>query len=89
MSYMLTQREYAILRSRLTRAKNKGPDAVVKEVKHAVSVFNEKGWPDRWPAWRVALEDAALEFRLSALHADDDAAYDKRDATEQLAVELF
>jgi hypothetical protein len=60
---MLTQQEFTTLKSRLTRAKKSGDaDRVLYEVKDAVRTFNEKGWPDNWPMWRVAAEDVLPIF---------------------------
>ena len=56
---MIAQRDYSRLKGRLTRAKNSGdPQKVMAEVRYAVGVFNSQGWPDNWPMWRIALEDA-------------------------------
>ena len=55
----LTQSEYSNLKRRLTLAKRSGDRTrIEQEVRHAVATFNEKGWPDDWARWKVALEDA-------------------------------
>lgn len=74
MAYTLTQQEFSGLKSRLTRAKKKGPEAVVAAVEHAVKVFDEKGWPDNWPTWGVALRDAAFTLRRAGKNAEADQA---------------
>jgi hypothetical protein len=63
MAYTLTEREFVILKARLTRAKNSGdPEKVIAETKHAFAIFEEKGYPDAWNNWRIAEEDARLEL---------------------------
>lgn len=46
-------------RAALTRAKKKGPDAVVLACKEAVTEWNQPGamWPDDWSSWQRALDD--------------------------------
>lgn len=56
---MIAQRDFVRLKGRLTRAKNSGDKSkVMDEVRYAVSIFNADGWPDNWPMWRIAVEDA-------------------------------
>ena len=72
---MLTQREYVRLKSRMTRAKNSGnPHKVIAEAEYAVNIFNAHGWPDSWPTWRNALEDASWKLRLRCEYAASDRA---------------
>ena len=60
MSYTLTQQEFRTLKSRLTRAKKKGPEAVIAECDRALAIFEDKGYPDRWNDWQRAKEDAQM-----------------------------
>jgi hypothetical protein len=78
----ITNREYAKLKAALTRAKNSGdPARVLKTVEAAVEVFNQKTWPDNWPMWRNALEEASQAARRKALDADS-LEVDHQDADE-------
>lgn len=52
----------ATLKGRLTRAKKKGPHAVVAEVAHAFEVFDAHVWPDSWHTWNIANEDAQFDI---------------------------
>lgn len=63
--YTLTQREFVTLKRRLTIAKKKGPEAVIAECGHALSVFEDKGYPDSWHRWVNARDDAELQKRLN------------------------
>jgi hypothetical protein len=49
----------------LTRARKKGPEAVIAAVDAAFAEFDEPGniWPDTWHTWNVAREDARWELR--------------------------
>jgi len=59
MGPTLTQKEFVNLKSRLTRAKNSNdPQRVLKEAEHALSIFEEKGYPDNWHLWQAAKEQA-------------------------------
>lgn len=72
----LTRGQMSTLKSRLTRAKKKGPpSAVVMEVHHAVTVFDEHVWPDNWANWQAALTDlpGLLWYSLDDVR-DKDAA---------------
>lgn len=60
----LTQKEFVNLKRRLTIAKSKGHQAVIREVSYAMNVFAEKGYPDDWRKWAVAKDDAELAIRL-------------------------
>ncbi len=67
----ITKQEYAKLKSALTRAKNSGDGhKVLAAVEAAVEVFNEKIWPDDWPLWRIALEDASWDARRGSADYD-------------------
>lgn len=49
----------------LTRAKKKGPKAVVVACDAAFAEFDEPGniWPDNWHLWNVAKQDAENQLR--------------------------
>lgn len=47
----------------LTRAKKKGPEAVIAACTSAYDDFDKGMWPDDWPTWKIAEEDAKLEIR--------------------------
>lgn len=55
---MLTNTRYASLKAALTRAKKNSPLAVLLAVEKALDEFDEAGWPDGWPTWSIALDDA-------------------------------
>ena len=59
----LTNRQMATLKGRLTRAKKKGPRAVILEVTHAYEVFDDHVWPDSWHTWDIASRDAEHAIR--------------------------
>lgn len=60
--YTLTNREYATLKLRLSRALKKGdPSAVMAAVIDAEAVFEEKGFPDDWSRWRRAADDVKMK----------------------------
>ncbi|MBA2726512.1 MAG: hypothetical protein H0U53_11020 [Actinobacteria bacterium] len=62
--YTLTNQEYSKSKAALTRAQNSGDnEKLVKVVREAVALFNEKGWPDNWTLWRNALDDAGWSSR--------------------------
>lgn len=48
--------------SALTRAKKKGPEAVIKVVDAAFSDFSDFGWPDNWHTFNIAKSDAEFEL---------------------------
>lgn len=73
--YTLTQQEYRNLKSRLTRAKNRGPSYVEAEVRHAFGVFREKGYPDDWARWRGALEDAGQRLSMDGNYREAQRLY--------------
>lgn len=62
MSYTLTQQEYRNLKSRLTRAKKQGPEAIVAACDRALTIFENEGYPDDWHRWERAREDARMEL---------------------------
>lgn len=62
MGYTLTQREFVNLKSALTRARKKGPQAVFRECNRALAIFEEKGYPDSWHTWERAKGDAEIEI---------------------------
>lgn len=64
----LSKQEYAALKSALTRAKNSGDGhKILEAVERAVARFNDTIWPDDWPTWRIALQDAAQDNRETGL----------------------
>lgn len=46
----------------LTRAKKKGPEAVLAAVEAAYADFDKGLWPDNWHLWKIAEEDAKMEI---------------------------
>ena len=65
--YTLSQKEYTLLKSRLTRAKNtKDPHKVIAECNRALRIFEQKGYPDSWSNWERARDDAkfAINYRM-------------------------
>lgn len=64
IDYELARTEIPKLKAALTRAKKKGPDAVIAAVDHAFDRFDSIGcWPDSWHTWNIAKQDALLELR--------------------------
>lgn len=49
----------------LTRAKKKGPQAVIKAVDDAMAEWDAKlpAWPDNWSLWQRAKDDALFEIQ--------------------------
>jgi len=75
----LSRSQYSTLKSRLTRAKKKGPGATIREVRHAVTVFDAHVWPDDWARWERALSDchrSLIFFDLAQLMSLDQAGLD-------------
>jgi len=75
----ISRKDYATLKGRLTRAQKKGPGAVVREVRHAIEVFNDHVWPDDWHRWNCALSDCHRSmtfFDMDQLESMDDAGVD-------------
>ncbi len=67
MGYTLDQKEFRNLKSRLTRAKNSGdPAKILVECNRAFAIFEEKGFPDAWHRWNIALDDARHALRRQA-----------------------
>lgn len=54
--YTLTPKEYARLKSNLTRAKG-DVAKTLKACREAHAIFEEKGYPDDWARWQRAWED--------------------------------
>ncbi len=50
-------------RGALTRAKKRGPGAVLDAAASAFESFDEHGWPDDWSAWQRAADDAQLTIQ--------------------------
>lgn len=59
----MTQAEFTRLKSALTRAKKKGPEAVILACDAAFKSFDENGYPDDWHRWNIARMDAEMEMR--------------------------
>lgn len=51
----------------LTRAKKKGPQAVLDAVAKAYEDFDKTMHPDNWRIWEVAREDAERELRKAGI----------------------
>lgn len=50
----------------LTRAKNSGdPRKVIAACDAAIADFDKTMWPDNWPIWTVAREDAVNDLRYA------------------------
>lgn len=60
--YTLTQTEFTSLKRKLTIAKKKGPQAVIKACDEALAIFVQKGYPDSWSDWERAHDDAQFEL---------------------------
>lgn len=70
MSYTLTQAEFRKLKSKLTRAINsKDHDKIIATVDEAMSIFDDKGYPDDWNRWNRAKEDAIVAKRYAKVDA--------------------
>ncbi len=66
IDYARAKREMPALKAALTRAKKKGPEAVLAEVERAFAAFDSWGcWPDSWHTWNIAKSDAELALRYS------------------------
>lgn len=54
-------------KSALTRAKKKGPIAVLASCDAAFEAFDTlpSGWPDCWHLWNIAKSDAEIAIRFS------------------------
>lgn len=65
MTNYLSRQQYSQAKARLTRAKKKGPQAVIEEVEFTYSAWTDGGyaWPDDWARWARAKEDANMELR--------------------------
>ncbi len=62
--YAALNREKRTQLAALTRAKNSGdPRKIVAAVDAAFARFNVVGWPDQWPTWQIAKDDAEAEVR--------------------------
>jgi len=65
--YTLSPGEYRRLKGRLTRVSNSGDyNKIIKEVEHALAIFEQKGYPDDWSRWERAKDDAEVAKRLKA-----------------------
>lgn len=63
--YTLSQKEYVVLKSRLTRAINsKNYQKIISECQRAFAIFDEKGYPDNWSRWERAKADASFQKSL-------------------------
>lgn len=64
IDYAQARTELPKLKAALTRAKKKGPEAVIEAVEHAFERFDAWGcWPDCWHTWSIAKSDAEHELR--------------------------
>lgn len=56
---------YRQQKAALTRAKKKGPQAVIAAVDKAIAEWDEKfpAWPDDWRIWQNAKDDANYHIR--------------------------
>lgn len=64
--YEAMSRELPKMKAALTRAKNSGdPHKVIREVDKALARFDVIGWPDQWPTWTIARDDA--QFKLERM----------------------
>jgi hypothetical protein len=86
--YNTMKRELPILKGRLTRAKKKGPEAVIAAVDEAFARFDVIGWPDNWPLWQIARDDAVNEIRAVERLERLNAALEERDALQAALREL-
>lgn len=74
-SRYLTKNEYRNLKTALTRAVNTGnPLAVLKAVERFLDECDTRAWPDDWPRWSIALDDAYFAYFRSGMDDDDDVA---------------
>lgn len=55
---MMTQQQFVSLKAGLTRAKKKGPEAILAECDRAFQMFEDHGYPDAWHTWNIARKDA-------------------------------
>lgn len=53
-------------RGKLTRAKKKGPQAVIDCCNAAMARFEIVGYPDQWSEFQRAQDDAKVEMRMAA-----------------------
>lgn len=63
----------------LTRAKKKGPEAVLKCVELAYADFDKGLWPDNWHLWEIAKSDAEMEKRYNQWRWIPPIPYDPED----------
>jgi len=69
IDYALVRKEFPKQKAALTRAKKKGPQAVINEVARFYAWYDERGWsyPDDWHRWDIAGRDAAYELQRQEL----------------------
>lgn len=67
MANYLTNQQYTQAKARLTRAKKKGPQAVIDEVNRTFAQWDagDYAWPDSWHTWNIARSDAEMELRYA------------------------
>lgn len=65
MTKYMSKQQHSQAKARLTRAKKKGPEAVIAEVNRTLNGWDMDGyaWPDDWHNWNRAAEDAKMELR--------------------------
>jgi len=67
VAYTLTPKEFASLKSSLTRVVNsKDNDKIIAECDRALAIFEEKGYPDNWSNWERAKDDATFAKQRAA-----------------------
>ncbi len=72
IDYAKSKRLYTKHKGALTRAKKKGPEAVIKECEAFVRDFEDLPWPDSWHTWNIAYGDAQLALGKGFGHHLDD-----------------
>lgn len=65
MTNYMTKQQYSQAKARLTRARKKGPQAVIAEVTRTFDQWDDGhyAYPDSWHDWERAREDAQHELR--------------------------
>lgn len=75
--YTLTNAEYHKRKAALTRARNSGdPKKIIATVRAARILFEQQGFPDSWPTWRIAVSDLTFHDDAAirqAARAEEDA----------------
>lgn len=83
IDYEAAKKEFPVLKAKLTRAKNKGPQAVADVVKEAYAAFDKWGaYPDNWRLFHVALRDARYNAQRAGTPLDLSAFTDDLERLE-------